>query len=117
MKIFQIVDGFCYWDATMQFPTLQSTVGKFPPNVLFVEAPDYVFEDWGYDDTEIGDARFIKPIPPEGFVYDPQTGTYYPEGFDPNVVEPTEHDDLVAMVVDLEYRLTLMELGVTTDDI
>ena len=47
MKIFQIVKNFCFYDATSVHPTLLSTVGKYPPDVLFVEAPDYVFEGWG----------------------------------------------------------------------
>ena len=47
MKIFQILDGICYYDATPIHPTLDSTVGKYPPNVQFVEAPNYVFENWG----------------------------------------------------------------------
>ena len=49
MKLFQIVDNFCYYDATPVHPTLADTVGKYPPDVLFVEAPDNVFEGWGYD--------------------------------------------------------------------
>lgn len=83
MKIFQIEAGICYWEATKQFPSLESTIGFFPPEVLFVEAPDYVFEGWGYDETKIGEARFIKSAPPKGFVYDEKTGTFYPEGFTP----------------------------------
>lgn len=78
MKIFQIEGNICYWDATHQFPTLESTVGYFPPSVIFVEAPDEVFEGWGYIDGE-----FVPPIPPEGWVYDNKTGTFYIEGNDP----------------------------------
>lgn len=44
MKVFQIEANICYWDATHQFPTVESTIGYFPPDLLFVEAPDYVFE-------------------------------------------------------------------------
>ena len=79
MKTFKIVDGFCYHDCTKNFPTVESTVGKFSPDVLFVEAPDYVFEGWGYNGEETGDARFIKPECPEGWIYDDTTGTYYSE--------------------------------------
>lgn len=78
-KVFQIESGICYWDATRQFPTVDSTVGFFPPNLLFVEAPDYVFEGWGYANGE-----FIKPEPPEGWEYDEKTGTFY----DPNYKAP-----------------------------
>lgn len=77
MKVFQIEANVCYWDATRQFPTVESTVGYFPPNLLFVEAPDYVFEGWGYMDGE-----FIKPEVPEGWLYDEDTGTFYREGED-----------------------------------
>ena len=77
MKIFQIVNNICYYDATPVHPTLESTVDRYPPDVLFVEAPDIVREGWGYDPTETGDARFIRPTPPEGWQYDDETGTFY----------------------------------------
>ena len=54
MKIFQIVSNVCYWDATAVHPTLADTVGKYPSDIIFVEAPDYVFEGWGYDSTKVG---------------------------------------------------------------
>ena len=77
MKIFQIVNNICYYDATPVHPTLESTVDRYPPDVLFVEAPDIVREGWGYDPTKTGDARFIRPTPPEGWQYDDETGTFY----------------------------------------
>lgn len=83
MKVFQIEAEICHWDATRQFPTVESTIGYFPPSLVFVEAPDYVFEGWGYVDGE-----FIKPTPPEGWLYDENTGTFYPEGYEPE--EPEE---------------------------
>lgn len=86
MKIFQILDGICYYDATPVHPTLADTVGKYPPSVIFVEAPDYVFEHWGYDETKTGDERFIKPTPPEGWYYDDENGTFKP--IDPPEPEP-----------------------------
>ena len=76
MKIFQILHGRCHWQTP--FKSLAETEGRFPPDCLFVEAPDYVNEQWGFDETEIGDDRFIKPVPPEGFVYDDKTGQMYP---------------------------------------
>ncbi len=78
MKIFQVMNGFCHWDATPVHPTLESTVGMYSPDIVFVEAPDFVFEGWGYDAEQEGDARFIKPIPPEGWGYDDETGSFYP---------------------------------------
>lgn len=80
MKVFQIEANICYWDATRKFPSVRSTIGYFPPSVLFVEAPDYVFEGWGYDPVGEGDSKFIKPTPPDGWLYDDKTGTFYQEG-------------------------------------
>lgn len=92
-KVFQIEGNSCYWDATRQFPTLDSTVGYFPPSVLFVEAPDYVFEGWGYMDGE-----FIKPTPPEGWEYDEATGTFY----DPNYISAeTQAIESLQSILDL----------------
>lgn len=76
MKIFQILSGFCHYDATPVHPTLADTVGKYAPDIVFVEAPDYVFEGWGFDETKEGDARFIKPTAPEGWYYDDATGQF-----------------------------------------
>lgn len=79
MKVFQVIEYICFSDMTDDFPTVESTVGYFTPETLFVEAPDYVFEGWGYDPDETGDNRFIKPIPPEGWLYDDESGTFYRE--------------------------------------
>jgi hypothetical protein len=72
MKIFQILGGFCHWNATNTVKNLAGTVGRYAPDIVFVEAPDYVFEGWGYDDSQTGDARFIEPVPPEGYLYEPE---------------------------------------------
>lgn len=78
MKIMQILNGMCHYDVTPIHPTLADTVGKYAPNIVFVEAPDFVFENWGYDETKTGDERFIKPTPPEGWYYDDETGSFKP---------------------------------------
>ena len=91
MKVFQVLQGFCHWDATSVHPTLDSIApDQYHTNIEFVEAPNYVFEGWGYDETVEKDARFIEPTPPEGWLYDGGTGTFYP---DPNytLVKPN-HD-------------------------
>lgn len=100
MKVFKIRNNIVHWDATSVFPTVAATVGRFPPSDLFVEAPDNVFEGWGYDPTKEGDERFIQPTPPEGWLYDEATGTFYPEGEMPSVneTEPTELEQLRADV-------------------
>lgn len=79
MKIFQILNGWCHHDCSREFPNIESTIGKFHPSIVFVEAPDYVFEGWAFDETKEGDARFAKPEAPEGWVYDERTGTFYIE--------------------------------------
>lgn len=95
MKCFQVVNEICYWDATNQFPTIESTVGYFPPDLLFVEAPDNVFEGWGYADGE-----FIKPTPPEGWIYDDETGTFYPEDYVPNKPEISGAEKTLGKLLD-----------------
>lgn len=79
MKVFQILNGFCYYDMTKEFPTLESTKGRFARNIHIVEAPDYVFAGWGYDPDAEGDTRFLQPEPPEGWIYDETTGTFAPQ--------------------------------------
>lgn len=82
-KVFQIVGGMCHW--LTPFNSVGETVGKFPEDCLFVEAPDYVHESWGYQDKDADgnelpmEERFIKPVPPEGWLYDDETGTFYEE--------------------------------------
>lgn len=98
MKIFQILDDICYYDATPIHPTLESTVGKYPPDVTFVEAPDYVFENWGFDESKSGDERFIKPTPPEGWYYDDETGSFKPIN-PPEPPEPEPEPDTAESVL------------------
>lgn len=73
MKRFIVIGNSCALDISPGTPH----AGKVPPDNGFVvvDAPDYVFEGWGYDARKTGDARFIKPFPPEGWVYDPISGT------------------------------------------
>ncbi len=89
MKIFQVFNGLCYYDLTQICPTLADTFDKYPHSLCFVEAPDYVFEGWGFDESKTGDERFIKPTPPEGWLYDDATGCFYQEG----APEPTRIPD------------------------
>ena len=88
MAIFQIVNGKCHWRTP--FTSLDEVKDRFPPDCLFVDAPDYVNEQWGYDETEIGDDRFIKPVPPEGWVYDDETGQMMPEDMLEQALEETK---------------------------
>lgn len=87
MKIFQIVNGFCHWQTPFQ--SLDETK-QFPPDCIFVEAPDAVNEQWGFDDTKIGDERFVKPTPPAGWLYDDSNGSFYPESMIPQMLEEAQ---------------------------
>lgn len=78
MKVLQVKDNFIYCDVTSQFPTLEYLKSIHPGlESEFVEAPDEVFPGWGYID-----GRFIKPQAPEGWLYDDETGTFYPEEYE-----------------------------------
>lgn len=82
MKIFQIVDDFVHYDMTHLYSSVAVARSKYPPTVQIVEAPDYVFEGWGFNPNENGDSRFIKPTAPEGWEYDDATGTFYDPKFE-----------------------------------
>lgn len=83
MKIFQIVNGVCKWQTP--YNTVQETYNLYPADLLFVEAPDYVMEGWTYkvyDDKGnalVGENRFFKPIPEEGYFYDDLLGIVKPD--------------------------------------
>ena len=111
MKVFQIVSGFCYYDATGLYANAAEAAKHYSPDTLWVDAPDHVFEGWGYDASKTGDERFLQPQAPEGWVYDPDTGTFYKEGDYPPGKTPTPEDDINAMLVDHELRLSLLEFG------
>ena len=96
MKIFQILNGFCHWDATEVLASLEEAETRFSSEMHFAAAPDYVFEGWGYDDSADGDERFVKPIPLEGWLYDDLTGTFYREDSLPPSVRRDVWDELAA---------------------
>lgn len=80
MKIFQILGEVCHWDASNVVSSLEEAAERFAPDIVFVEAPDNVREGWGFNASLEGDARFIRPTPPEGWEYDDETGTFYIPG-------------------------------------
>lgn len=94
MKIFQILNGICHWDATRMHPTLDDVRGAYAPDLAFVEAPDYVREGWGYTD-----GVFVAPPPPEGWGYDVETGTLYPLEGTEMPQENTEQEEYDMAVV------------------
>lgn len=110
MKIVQIVGEFVHWDATIKARSLDVARKLFAPDMVFVEAPDFVFEGWGYNPLAEGDARFIRPTPPEGWNYDEKTGTFYPEeGIAPSAVKTNE--ELMQENAQLQETVTELELA------
>lgn len=78
MKIFQVVNNFCFKDYTPMYKSVEEAKKHYAPDIEFIEAPDYVFENWGYNRrAKTEEKRFIKPTPPEGWEYDENTGTFY----------------------------------------
>lgn len=98
MKVFQIENDICHWQTP--YTSLDETIDKYPKNILFVEAPDYVFEGWGYIDGE-----FIKPTPPEGWLYDDATGTFYKEGDKPQseILKDNKFQDICLQLTTVRY--------------
>lgn len=75
MKVFQIHRGSVFYELTDKFSSAEDAKGVFADNIKIVNAPDYVFVGWGFDESKTGDARFIEPDVQEGCIYDPKTGT------------------------------------------
>lgn len=101
MKIFQIVNNFCFKDYTSIYKSVEEAKQYYAPDIEFVEAPDFVFENWGYNPDAEGDARFIKPTPPEGWEYDENTGTFY----NPTTLIMQEIEDLKQQLASTDYQI------------
>lgn len=110
MKVFQILNGFCHWDATKKHGSAEVAREFYAPDCIFVDAPDYVFEGWAFDENAEGDARFIKPEPPEGWLYDEETGTFYMEGW-----EPPESDTQKIARLETENKTLQAQIKAVTD--
>lgn len=77
--------------------------------------PDYALpvEKW-YGATFAAECMEAPDEVEQGWIYDPATGSFSePVPVPEDEMEPTEADDTAAMLVDHEYRLTLLELGLT----
>lgn len=108
-KVFQIFGGFVYTQIT-GYRTAEEASRNFAPDIQIVDAPDNVFEGWGYDETKTGDARFIQPVPSDGWLYDTDTGMFYQEGGErpshPVAPKPTEEK-----IADLEAAIAALQQG------
>lgn len=105
MKVFYIQDNFCF-HYHPEYNSASDAKKNFHESFTFVDAPDYVFEGWGYNPEAEGDARFVKPTPPEGWLYDDATGTFYKEGH----VAPSEKPSYA----ELYSMYSAIERGMTT---
>lgn len=113
MKIFQISNGFCYWDASRVVSSLEEASQRFAPDIEFVEAPDYVREGWGYDVLADGDARFVKPIPPDGWLYDDESGTFYKDGdYKPSELRCSA-EEMARKILDINKNSSAVEEQIT----
>lgn len=79
MKVFLIKGRFCHEDVSDRFSSAEAA-GHECPDSAFADAPDFVFQGWGYDETVDGDERFIKPGTPDGYRYDDGCGCFVPAG-------------------------------------
>ena len=110
MKVFEILNGFCH-HYYPEYKTAAEARQFFHPSIQFVDAPDYVFESWGYDNTAEGDACFLHPEPPEGWGYDPETGTFYP------LEETAEAMGLSEEITPLEYAGKIIRNEITIEEV
>lgn len=94
MKVFQIVDNFCYKDIT---ELSKKTDLSYITALHYEETPDYVFAGWGFDETKEGDDRFIQPEAPEGWAYDGETGTFYEISAGKPIQPPTVEERFAAL--------------------
>lgn len=87
MKFAQISNGKVHWI----FEANEKP--QFASNIVLVDITDMpeVQEGWGYDDAM---GKFSEPILPK-----------------PDPKEPTETEILTDYIVDVDYRVTMIELG------
>lgn len=79
MRLFQIKNGFTFYELTGRFQSAKEAMENFAPDILIVEAPDHVWTGWRYDATRRGDERFIAPPLGEGWEYDEDFIPWNPE--------------------------------------
>jgi len=96
VKVFDILDNRLH-HYYPEYASIEDTIGKFADNIVFVEAPDWCFEGYGFYPEGEGDARFIKPELPEGWVYDMNGNPSLPESFremERNILKKKADEDL-----------------------
>lgn len=113
MKVFQIIGGICYWDASSVIRRAADADSRFEADMLFADAPDYVYEGWGFDASAEGDARFIQPTPPEGWLYDHGSGTFYEDGTNPPSEIKRTPEQIAAENIELKSGMSELEKQLT----
>lgn len=121
-KIFQIVEERCHW--CTPFNTVEEANNIYPPDCEFVEAPEWVQEQWEFDRTKEGDDRFVHPEPDEGYVWDNNDHCYYSKEELPNLLniaqlnKQAENKFLFAKWLDTHPMTWIdgKQYGVTMDD-
>lgn len=92
-QVFQVIDGIVHWKTPY---ATKASIPKdhYPPKVMaqFVEtSDDSVREGWGYVSGE-----FVRPTPPEGWLYNDSTGTFYKQGTEPvKLITPEQQISLL----------------------
>lgn len=96
MKVVQILHEMV--NTVLPYSSLsQIPDGKYDKDFIntLIEAPDYVFANWGYKEGE-----WIKPKIPEGFSYSDEYGFLYPTGSNELArIQIQNHKDLYYGVV------------------
>ena len=62
-----------------EYDSADEASSHFAPTIRFVDAPDWVWPGYGYDDTKQGDERFVRPALNEGWEYDENGCPWSPE--------------------------------------
>ena len=79
-KVFDVMDNRLH-HYYPEYSSVEDTIGLYADNIVFVEAPDWCYEGYGYLPEAEGDDRFIRPMLPEGWVYDQYGNPTNPESF------------------------------------
>lgn len=78
MKVVEIVDNTVH-KVYEQYASLAEARQYYASNIHLEEAPDDVFEGWGFNPNVSGDARYAKPSLLDGFEFDENGNIWHPE--------------------------------------
>lgn len=78
MKVVEILNSRVHCEYP-QYQTAAEASTHYAPTIVFVDAPDWVREGFGYVASNVGDERFVRPQLSEGWVYDDNGFEWNPE--------------------------------------